>query len=161
MYIREASHKDWNAIWPIFSEVVSTGETYAYPQNISKEEAEKLWLSAPQKTFVIESQQTILGTYYLKPNQAGPGSHVSNCGYMVAPHARGKGIAKKMCLHSQEAALKAGFQAMQFNCVVSNNLAAVHLWHKLGFETVGVLPRAFRHPTEGLVDAYVMYKWLA
>ena len=49
---------------------------------------------------------------------------------------------------------------MQFNLVVSTNEAAVHLWRKLGFEQVGVLPRAFDHARLGLVDALVMYRWL-
>jgi len=49
---------------------------------------------------------------------------------------------------------------MQFNFVASSNEGAVRLWKKLGFETVGRLPRAFKHPTKGYVDALVMYKWL-
>ena len=84
MTIREANEKDFDSIWPIFYGIVSAGETYAYPQDITKEEAKRIWLEAPRKTFVCEEDSKILGTYYIKTNQAGPGSHVCNCGYMVS-----------------------------------------------------------------------------
>ncbi|MFK7902755.1 MAG: N-acetyltransferase family protein, partial [Nitratireductor sp.] len=89
MNIREASENDFYKIWPIFHEIVSAGETYAYPKKITKEEALQTWLKAPRKTFVAEENNNILGTYYIKTNQAGPGSHVCNCGYMVSSKARG------------------------------------------------------------------------
>ena len=136
------------------------GETYTYPQNTSKEEARRLWLDLPRQTFVAEDEGEVLGTYYIKTNQPGFGSHVCNCGYMVSARARGKGLATAMCEHSQQIALELGYKAMQFNFVVASNEAAVKLWHKLGFETAGCLPKAFNHPTEGYVDALVMYKWL-
>jgi ribosomal protein S18 acetylase RimI-like enzyme len=65
-----------------------------------------------------------------------------------------------MCVHSQDEARELGYLAMQFNFVVETNRGAIALWQSLGFETVGHLPRAFRHPQAGLVDARVMYKWL-
>jgi ribosomal protein S18 acetylase RimI-like enzyme len=158
--IREATSADFDQIWPIFREIAAAGETYAYPRDISRDEARRLWLEVPRQTYVFEEDGVILGTYFLKTNQAGPGDHVCNCGYMVASAARGRGLATAMCLHSQEVARELGYRAMQFNLVVSTNQAAVHLWTRLGFATVGRLPRAFRHPTHGLVDALVMYKWL-
>ena len=161
MNIREATKEDWDAIWPIFHEVVAAGETYAYETDTSKEQAEKIWLDTPRKTYVFEENNEILGTYYLKTNQAGPGDHVCNCGYMVSSKARVKGIATSICEHSQKIALELGYKAMQFNFVVSSNERAVRLWGKLGFETVGRLPKAFRHPSLGFVDALVMFKWLA
>lgn len=161
MNIREAEGKDWDLIWPIFNEVVKAGETYAYETETTKDQAEKIWLDAPRKTFVAEENGKIYGTYYIKTNQAGPGNHVCNCGYMVSSIARGRGLATTMCEHSQEMALKLGYKAMQFNFVASSNEGAVRLWNKLGFETVGRLPSAFNHPTKGYVDALVMFKWLA
>jgi hypothetical protein len=65
-----------------------------------------------------------------------------------------------MCEHSQQLARDSGFLAMQFNSVVASNEAAVALWTKLGFETVGRLPKAYRHARLGLVDCLVMFKWL-
>lgn len=160
MNIREAGKEDWQSIWPIFHEVVKAGETYAYDPDTSMAQAEKIWLEHPRKTFVLEEEGKILGTYYLKTNQAGPGSHVCNCGYIVLSQARGRGLATTMCEHSQKVAIELGYKAMQFNFVASSNEDAVRLWSKLGFETAGRLPKAFNHPRKGLVDALVMYKWL-
>lgn len=136
-------------------------ETYAYPRNITKEQAAALWIDAPRQTYVFEEHGKILGSYYIVTNHSGPGDHVCNCGYMVSSEARGRGIATAMCEHSQEVARSLGYKAMQFNFVASSNVGAVRLWSKLGFVTVGRLPRAFCHPTKGYVDALVMYKWLA
>ena len=160
MNIREATAKDFEAIWPIFKEIVSAGETYAYPREITKDEAFELWMHLPRKTYVVEEDHQIIGTYYLKTNQGGPGSHVCNCGYMVASTARGRGLASAMCKHSQEVAIEMGYKAMQFNFVASSNKGAIRLWRKLGFETVGHLPQAFNHPHQGYIDALVMFKWL-
>lgn len=160
MNIRTASANDFNQIWPIFHEIVKAGDTYALSPETSKFEAQKIWLEQPQKTFVVEIDGKVLGSYYIKTNQAGPGQHVCNCGYMVAPNARGQGLATMMCQHSQLVAREMGYKSMQFNFVASNNIVAIKLWHKLGFETVGNLPKAFNHPEAGLIDALVMYKWL-
>jgi len=160
MNIREAREKDFEQIWPIFRDIVSAGDTYAYSQSTTKDQALKIWLKTPRKTFVFEEEGDILGTYYIKSNQDGPGSHVCNCGYMVSSKARGRGLATAMCKHSQEIAKELGYKAMQFNFVVSTNEGAVRLWEKLGFDTVGRLNKAFNHPIKGLVDALVMYKWL-
>ena len=161
MQIRTATKQDWASIWPIFREIVSAGETYGYAPDTTQEQAENIWLDTPRKTFVVEDQGSILGTYYIKTNQAGPGSHVCNCGYMVAAAARGQGLATRMCEHSQRMAVELGYQAIQFNFVASSNAGAIRLWAKLGFETVGRIPKAFNHPQQGYVDALVMYQWLA
>lgn len=160
MNIREASEKDFDDIWPIFSEVVSAGETYAYSQDATKGQALNIWVTTPKKIFVAEDNGKIFATYYIKTNQAGPGSHVCNCGYMVSSKARGKGLATAMCEHSQKTAKELGYKAMQYNFVASTNEGAIRLWTKLGFETVGTLPKAFNHPSKGYVGALVMYKWL-
>lgn len=160
MSIREAIREDFSGIWPIFHDIVAAGETYAYPRDTSKEQALNLWIENPRKTYVFEENGQILGTYYIKTNQAGPGDHVCNCGYMVSPAARGRGLATAMCEHSQKTARKLGYKAMQFNFVASSNEGAVRLWEKLGFAIVGRIPKAFHHPSRGYVDALVMYKWL-
>jgi ribosomal protein S18 acetylase RimI-like enzyme len=118
-------------------------------------------VSTPTATYVAaDESDDILGTYYIKPNQAALGAHVCNCGYIVAPDARNKGVASAMCRHSQAEALALGFRAMQYNLVVSSNEGAVRLWKSHDFELIGTLPEAFRHPQLGYVDAYVMYKIL-
>ena len=160
LQIRKATANDFDAIWPIFHEIVARGDTYAYPPNTDKAGAYKFWMEKPLATYVAVQDGQIVGTYYIKPNQPGLGDHVCNVGYMVGLQARRRGVARAMCEHSQIEARKLGFRAMQFNLVVSTNEVAVRLWQKMGYSIVGTLPQAFRHQELGLVDALVMYKLL-
>ena len=151
----------WPATWAIMEPVFRAGETYVYPTDISEAEAHKIWIDAPTATFVaLDEEDRAVGTYFIKPNQPGLGSHVCNCGYIVSASAKGKGVASQMCEHSQSEAKRLGFLSMQYNLVVSTNERAVRLWERLGFAIVGTLPKAFRHSRLGLVDAHVMSKRL-
>jgi len=158
--IRQADDNDYDAIWPIFHEIVARGDTYPYPPETDKAGAYDIWMAKPLATYVALWDGVIVGTYYIKPNQSGLGSHVCNAGYMVGTQARGRGVARAMCEHSQHEAKKRGFRAMQFNLVVSSNEVAVNLWQKLGFSVVGTVPEAFHHQELGYVEALVMYKSL-
>jgi L-amino acid N-acyltransferase YncA len=160
MIIRSATTSDIDAIWKILEPVIRAGDTYTLPVDMMCEEALAYWNAAGHEVFVAEENGEILGTYYLRANQKGGGAHVANCGYMTAPWASGRGVARAMCQHSLERAKGRGFRAMQFNFVVSSNERAVRLWQSMGFETVGRLPEAFQHPTLGAVDALVMYRHL-
>ena len=158
--VREIGADEFDLVWPIFHAVVAAGDTYSYAPDTSFAEARAMWTTAPTRCFVASIDGAPAGCYMLKPNQPGLGSHVANTGYMVAPHARGQGLAGKLCEHSLATARAAGFLAMQFNFVVSTNERAVRLWESLGFAIVGRLPLAFRHPSAGYVDAFVMYQEL-
>lgn len=158
--IREMSEADFEGFWPIFNRIIKAEDTYAFEADMSFEEGLALWYQSPLKTFVFEEDGQILGSYYIKANAMGPSSHISNCGYMVSDDARGKGIARKLCEHSQVIAKELGFSAMQFNSVVSTNEVAIKLWQKLGFEIIGTIPQAYQHKQLGLVNAYIMHKRL-
>lgn len=160
IHIRPMTAADFERFWPTFQAIVAARETYAFDPAMSQDQARRLWLESPLHTLVAEEDDQLLGSYFLKANAAGPGSHVSNCGYMVSEAARGRGVARLMCEHSQRLAREQGFLAMQFNSVVASNEVAVGLWQKLGFDVVGRLPRAYRHARLGLVDCLIMYKWL-
>ena len=154
------AQSDYDAIWSILEPVLRAGETYTLPRNMSREQALAYWLADAHEVFVATDQHKVLGTYYLRANQQGGGSHVCNCGYMTAPEAEGRGVASAMCEHSLQRARERGFLAMQFNFVVSSNDRAVRLWQKNGFEIVGRLPKAFLHPRLGYIDALVMHRAL-
>lgn len=158
MLIRPARPGDAAAILSIIRPTIRAGETYTLDSDMSDADALAYWLGPDKETFVAEDGGQVLGTYYMKPNQAGGGAHVCNCGYMTAADASGKGVARGMCEHSIEHARARGYRAMQFNFVVSTNERAVRLWRSLGFEIVGRLPLAFNHPTHGYVDALVMFQ---
>jgi L-amino acid N-acyltransferase YncA len=155
--IRRATETDHGVIWKIFHEVVATGDTYAFDPKISRDDALAYWFRADTHTYVAEKDREIVGTYTLRPNQAGGGAHVANAAFLVAANARGQGIGRAMGEHSLSEARRLGFRAMQFNFVVSTNESAMRLWQQLKFKVVGTLPGAFRHPTKGYVDVYVMF----
>jgi len=158
--IRPAERRDEDAIWEIFHAVVQPGDTYAFPAEMSRRDALAYWLAPTAHTYVAVEDEAIVGTYVLKTNQPGRGSHVSNAAFMVSPSAQGRGVGRRMGEHCLAEARRLGFRAMQFNLVVSTNEPAVALWKKLGFEIIGTVPAAFDHRTRGLVDAYVMYRSL-
>ena len=160
MTIRPAEARDRDGIWAIFHEVVAAGETYPFAPDTPRDEAMRVWLDVPKATYVAEVDARMVGTYYLKDNQPGLGSHVCNAGYMVDAASRGAGVGQAMCEHSLDAARQLGYLAMQYNLVATSNARAVELWQRMGFEVVGTLPKAFRHARLGLVDALVMYRWL-
>ena len=158
--IREATHDDWPAMWQIFREVVSSEDTYVFAPDTPESDAWDYWFGPGVSSFVAISGQEIMGMYKLVANYRDLGSHVANASFMVSTRARGKGIGREMGLRALEEAKARGFLAMQFNFVVSTNASAVLLWKSLGFEIVGTLPKVFRHRQMGLVDAYVMHRFL-
>jgi L-amino acid N-acyltransferase YncA len=158
--IREASEHDRDAVWDIFHEVVAQGDTYVFEPETPRDEALAYWFHPGTRTYVAESEGRVVGTYLLRPNRPGLGSHVSNAAFMVSPACRGLGVGRAMGEHCLDEARRLGYRAMQFNFVVSTNEAAVKLWERLGFTVVGTLPGAFRHRNLGFVDAYVMFRTL-
>jgi L-amino acid N-acyltransferase YncA len=160
MKIRRATEADRDAIWKIFHEVVAPGDSYALDPRMSREDALAYWFAHGTHTYVAEADGRITGTYILRPNQCGGGSHVANAAFMVAASARGQGVGRAMAEHCLSEARRLGFRAMQFNFVISTNTPAIPLWQELGFKIAGTLPGAFRHPKNGYVDVYVMYRSL-
>jgi len=158
--IRAATEADRDAIWNIFHEIIAAGDTYAFDPKMSREEALAYWFRADTHPYVAEKGDRIAGTYIVRPNQLGPGSHVANAAFMVASDAQGFGVGRRMAEHCLNEVRRMGFRAMQFNFVISTNTPAIHLWEQLGFKIVGTLPGAFHHTEKGYVDVYVMYRSL-
>lgn len=77
---------------------------------------------------------------------------------MVHPRYQGRGIGTLLCEHSINHATEKGFLEIQFNLVVSTNVAAVKLWEKFGFKIIGTTAKAFRHKDLGFVDTHIMFK---
>ncbi len=160
MKIRPATDSDHDAIWEIFREVIAAGETYPIDRDIPREQALAYWFKHDAHVCVAENENRIVGSYTLRQNQAAGGAHVANAAFIVSKSARGQGIGRALGEDCLKEARRLGFRAMQFNFVVSTNESAVKLWQDLGMKIVGTLPGAFRHPTRGYVDVYVMYQEL-
>ena len=160
--IRAARHGDWAQIWPFFHDIVTDGETYCYPDELTAEEAEAGWTPGPRGTTVVAVDgETVLGVATIGPNRPGRGSHVATASFMVSPAARGRRVGRALGEYAIGWATEAGFHAMQFNAVVDTNAAAVALWESLGFATIGVVPQAFDSRSGGLVGLRVMYRELS
>jgi L-amino acid N-acyltransferase YncA len=161
VHIREYNDADWPSVWPIFREVVTTGETFAYDPAWSSEQARDVWVvSPPGLTVVACDGGHVLGTAHMGPNRHGPGSHVSTASFMVAADARRRGIVRALGEYALSWAREQGYAAMQFNAVAESNDAAVRLWQALGFNIIGTVPEAFEHPTLGRVGLHVMHRYL-
>jgi L-amino acid N-acyltransferase YncA len=158
MQIRPAIESDWPIIRDLFRAVADAGDAFAYDASTSDETIRKLWFDAPACPYVLEIEGQIAGTYYIRPNQPGRGSHIANGGYIVAESYRGRGLSKVMCEDSIAEAKRLGYRAMQFNFVVATNETAIRCWQSCGFEIVGRIPNAFDHARQGPVDALVMYR---
>ena len=135
--VRRATEADWEDLWPILHEVFIGGDTYPYHPDTDEAKAFDIWMASPAATYAALEGDAVVGTYYLKPNQPGLGSHVCNAGYMVSSAARGKGVGRAMCEHSMQEARKLGFKAMQFNLVAGTNIRAIELWQAMGFKSLG------------------------
>ena len=158
--IRPVGSQDFEDVWIILKPSFRAGDTYTIDPNVSQSEALDYWVSSGKTAFLADVSGVPMGTYYISPNQAGHGNHVCNCGFVTAPQARGQGIARAMLEHALETAREAGYFSMQFNFVVETNTRAIDIWTRAGFEVIGRLPKAFRHPRGENIDALIMYKIL-
>ena len=161
MQIREYIDTDWPSVWPIFREVVTAGDTFAYDPKWTSEQARDVWVVDPPGLTVVACDGSwVLGTAHMGPNHPGPGSHVATASFMVAREARGRGIGRALGEYALSWAREQGYAAMQFNAVVESNHVAVRLWQVLGFHIIGTVPEAFEHPTLGRVGLHVMHRRL-
>ncbi|WP_407318143.1 GNAT family N-acetyltransferase [Isoptericola halotolerans] len=156
--IRTATRDDWPRVWPVVEPVVRAGETYAYPLDLTSEQAQELWMERPPgRTVVAVGEGEVLGTAKMGPNRPANGDHVGTASFMVADAARGRGVGRALAEHVIDWHREQGYRGIQFNAVVESNTTAVRLWRSLGFEIVGTVPGAFRSPTAGFVGLLVMY----
>lgn len=167
LVIRSATGADWPEIWPVWHAVVRTGESIGWDPATDEPTARALWMRPPPAAVFVargvagtEAQARVVGTAKLAPDQPGLGDHVAGASFLVHPDASGAGIGRALAEHVLEQARLQGYRAMRFNAVVETNTRAVALWTSLGFEIVGTVPEAFRHPRHGLVAMHVMHRTL-
>lgn len=159
MEIRPASADDIETMWAIFQAAIATEDALPFAGTFEAGTFRSHWFGVqPALAAVLEGR--VAGMYKMGANYPDLGAHVASATYVVDPRVQGRGIGRALVEHSLDRARSEGFLAMQFNYVVSTNAPAVELYRKLGFAVVGTLPAAFRHPALGLVDVYVMHRFL-
>ncbi|MEI7057824.1 GNAT family N-acetyltransferase [Nocardioides sp. CCNWLW239] len=155
MQIREATADDWPHIYPFWSEIVEAGETYAYPEGLTSEQASEMWMY--DHVVVAVEGDEVVGSAKMGPNRPGRGSHIGTASFMVSSAARGKGIGRALGDYCVQWHRDNGFHGIQFNAVVETNTTAVRLWQSLGFQIIGTVPDAFDSRSHGRVGLHVMY----
>jgi L-amino acid N-acyltransferase YncA len=155
--IRNARDEDWPGIWAIVAEVLAEGDAYTYDPDMTETQARAKWLApTPWCTTVAIDGDQVLGAATWGPNQSGPGSHICNANFVVSSDTRGRGVGTALVEDTLDRARADGYAGMQFNAVVETN-PAVAMYERMGFEIIGTVPGAFRHPRLGPVGLHVMY----
>ena len=99
-------------------------------------------------------------SFYLKPNWPGRASHVANAGVIVAPEWRNRGLGSLLATIMLDYAKELHYRSVIFNLVFSENRPARHLWEKLGFTSLGIIPGAVRKPDGDYQDAFILFRAL-
>jgi len=160
--IDTATDADFDAVKEIFLHVVDEGETYSYERaELTDEWIRHYWLQNVVTTLVARTADgKVAGVCAIRVNRSGRGNHIANASYIVHHDHRGIGVGHALGKASLVAAREHGYKAMQFNYVVSTNVQAVKLWQSLGFQIIGTMPQGYRHSRHGLVDVYMMHRFL-
>ena len=157
MIVRTYEEKDLAAMIRIWNEVVEEGE--AFPQEEFLDEVTGAEFFAAQTYAAVaedEKDGTVHGLYILHPNNIGRCGHIGNASYAVRSDSRGRHIGEMLVKDCLEQA-KAHFKLLQFNAVVDSNVHARHLYERLGFVTLGKIPRGFRMKDGHFEDIWLYY----
>lgn len=143
MKIRKYRTSDLPVIIELWNSVVEAGD--AFPQEeLLNEETGAAFFAAQSCTVVLEEDDQVLGLYILHPNNVGRCSHIANASYAIDASVRGKHLGEALVFDSIRKARALGFQILQFNAVVESNTRARHLYERIGFQQLGVIPGGFR-----------------
>ncbi len=143
MKIRKYRTSDLPVIIELWNSVVEAGD--AFPQEeLLNEETGAAFFAAQSCTVVLEEDDQVLGLYILHPNNVGRCSHIANASYAIDASVRGKHLGEALVFDSIRKARALGFQILQFNAVVESNTRACHLYERIGFQQLGVIPGGFR-----------------
>jgi ribosomal protein S18 acetylase RimI-like enzyme len=152
--------EDRKGLYTIFREVVEAGTQFPYSDS-SYDEFMRTFFAPHSAVFVCKSPKDgIVGGFYIKPNFPGHARHIANAAYMIHTDFRGKGLGRMLGETSLHLAKEMGYRAMQYNIVFSQNVAAVTLWKKLGFEIIGTIADAIKNRDHSYQDGYIMYRIL-
>lgn len=149
--------EDEKGLYEIFQEVIDAGTNYPHDDS-SYEEFQRSFFAPGSCVYVCRSKEGVVGGFYLKSNFPGRAKHIANAAYMIKNSSRGNGLGRLFVESSLHIAKGAGYQAIQFNLVLSQNLPAINLYNKLGFHIIGTIPQAIRNADGSYQDGYIMHR---
>ncbi|MBO5512791.1 MAG: GNAT family N-acetyltransferase [Clostridia bacterium] len=141
----------------IWNRVVEDGVAFPQTEPLTLDAGAAFFAEQTLTAVAVDEDGTVLGMYILHPNNVGRCGHIANASYAVARHARGQGVGEALVRDSLKQAKAHGFRVMQFNAVVATNTAALHLYEKVGFTRLGVIPKGFRLPDGTYADIVPQY----
>lgn len=154
--IRQFTKKDLPEMIEIWNEIVEEGIAFPQEDKLNLKTAFDFF-SSQTYTGVAIAKDEILGLYILHPNNIGRCGHIANASYAVSSNSRGKHIGEKLVIDSINQAKLANFKILQFNAVVVSNIHARHLYERLGFKQLGIIPNGFRLKNEEYEDICIYY----
>ena len=140
---------------------MDSGKQFPY-EDSSIQEFYRQFLNSMSHVYVCRSStKEVVGGFYIRSNFPGRSSHIANAAYMIKSSCRGQGIGSLLVKASLQMARDLGFQAMQFNMVLSQNRVAIKLYQKLGFSLIGSIPQAVRNPDGSYQEGYILHRKLS
>ena len=144
MEIREHNSNDLKQMIAIWNEVVEDGIAFPQEELLNDETGEKFFSSQSYCGVAVDEYGTVVGLYILHPNYVGRCGHICNASYAVSSKCRGQHIGEKLVKDCIRKAKEIGFLILQFNAVVETNILARHLYERIGFHQLGIIPKGFR-----------------
>ncbi|MBR1741642.1 MAG: GNAT family N-acetyltransferase [Lachnospiraceae bacterium] len=145
MEVRKYEAKDLPEMIRIWNEVVEEGVAFPQEELLTEKSGAGFFRGQTYTAVAVEgNDENIFGLYILHPNNVGRCGHLCNASYAVRSESRGKHIGEMLVKDCLKQAKAHGFGVLQFNAVVESNASARHLYEKLGFQQLGVIPKGFR-----------------
>ena len=159
--IREYQEKDLPEMIEIWNEVVEEGVAYPQEEFLTLESGAEFFACQTYNGVAVDTETgKVHGLYILHPNNVGRCGHIGNASYAVRSQSRGIHIGEKLVLDCILQGKLHGFRIMQFNAVVASNIHARHLYERLGFIPLGVIPEGFRMKDGHYEDICPYYRML-
>ena len=159
-----AENRDLAALAKLYDRIVAEGTSYPHERPVTEEGFLNYWVRGKNTVVAYErprrTDAKLLGAFYLKPNWPGRARHVANAGFIVVPEWRNRGLGWLLGVVMLDYAKELGYRSVIFNLVFSENQVARHLWEKLGFRVLGVIPGAVRMKDGQYQDALIMFRSL-
>ena len=159
-----AGQQDIEPLRTLYRIIVEEGTSYPHDRFPDQDEFIDYWFRGKSTVVAYVPDRArardMIGAFYLKPNWPGRAKHVANAGFIVAPDWRNKGLGWLLGETMLAYAKQLGFRSVIFNLVFSENVAARHLWEKLGFKALSVIPGAVRKDDGTYQDAMIMFRSL-